>query len=125
VRKLLADSIREIAETTVKTYGCTLSFEWEFGYPPTINHALEAGRAATVMRGIVGDENVDTTVMPSMGAEDFSYMLEERPGAYIWLGSGPAKANAMLHSARYDFNDDVLALGASYWARLVESELPK
>jgi hippurate hydrolase len=77
------------------------------------------------MRAIVGADKVDTDLAPSMGAEDFSYMLEARPGAYIWLGSGPAAADGMLHCARFDFNDEVLALGASYWARLVESELPK
>ena len=71
-------------------------------------------------------ENIHKSdLAPSMGAEDFSYMLEARPGAYIWLGSGPAAADGMLHCARFDFNDEVLALGASYWARLVESELPK
>ena len=124
-RQLLADSICDIAEQTARTYNCSLEFEWMPGYPPTINHASEAGRAAEVMRGLLGPGNVDTNVSPSMGAEDFSYMLEERPGAYIWLGSGPAPADGMLHNARFDFNDEVLALGASYWARLAESELPK
>ncbi len=124
-RQLLADSIRDIAEQTARTYNCSLKFEWIPGYPPTVNHASEADRAAEVMRGLIGPENVDTDVSPSMGAEDFSYMLEERPGAYIWLGSGPAPADGMLHNARFDFNDEVLALGASYWARLAESELPK
>ncbi len=124
-RQLLADSIRDIGKQTARTYNCSLEFEWMPGYPPTINHVSEAGRAAEVMGGLLGAENVDTEVSPSMGAEDFSYMLEERPGAYIWLGSGPAAADGMLHNARFDFNDEVLALGASYWARLAESELPK
>ena len=123
-RQLLADSIRDIAEQTARTYNCSLEFEWMPGYPPTVNHASEAGRAAEVMRGLLGPENVDTDVSPSMGAEDFSYMLEERPGAYIWLGSGPAPADGMLHNARFDFNDEVLALGASYWGDW-PSELPK
>ena len=85
----------------------------------------EIAGAAEVMRGLLGADNVETDISPSMGAEDFSYMLEERPGAYIWLGSGPARADGMLHNARFDFNDEVLALGASYWAQLVETELPK
>ena len=59
----------------------------------------------------------------ALGAEDFAFMLEERPGAYIWLGTGPAAPDAMLHGARYDFNDEMLPVGATYWARLVESEL--
>lgn len=124
-RQILADSIREIAETTAKAYRCEVEFEWMQGYPPTVNHAEEAGRAAAVMSELLGQKNVQTDINPSMGAEDFSYMLEERPGAYIWLGSGPAAADGLLHNARYDFNDEVLAVGASYWARLVESELPK
>lgn len=124
-RKILADSIREICETTAKAYNCGLEFTWEDGYPATVNHAVEAGRAADVMSDLVGAEHVETNMEPSMGAEDFSYMLEERPGAYVWLGTGPAKTDGMLHNAKYDFNDDMLGLGASYWAKLVETELPK
>ena len=60
-----------------------------------------------------------------LGGEDFAYMLEEKPGAYIWIGSGPAPAQGMLHGARNDFNDEVLPVGATYWAKLVESELPR
>ncbi|MEK9620902.1 MAG: M20 aminoacylase family protein [Alphaproteobacteria bacterium] len=124
-RQLLEESIRDIAKSTAQVFGCEIDFTWDAGYPPTVNHEAEAGRAAEVMRAIVGADKVDTDLAPSMGAEDFSYMLEARPGAYIWLGSGPAAADGMLHCARFDFNDEVLALGASYWARLVESELPK
>ena len=124
-RQLLADSIRDICESTAKAYGCKLEFEWEDGYPATVNHAIEAGRAADVMAGLVGGDRVETNMEPSMGAEDFSYMLEEKPGAYVWLGTGPADSDGMLHNAKYDFNDDMLTLGSSYWSKLVEAELPK
>ncbi len=125
VRKQLEVAICEIATSTAKAYGCSIEFNWHPGYPPTVNHAIEAGRAAKVAGDILGQDNIITDLAPSMGAEDFSYMLAKKPGAYIWLGAGPAKDGAMLHNARYDFNDEILATGASYWARLVESELPK
>ena len=125
VRKLLEDSIHEIAIATAKAYDCEIEIDWQPGYPPTVNHAEESARAVAVAANILGADNIITDLQPSMGAEDFAYMLAERPGSYIWLGAGPAKNGAMLHNDRYDFNDDVLATGASYWARLVESELPK
>ena len=125
VRKRLEESIRDIATSTARAYGCAIEFDWQPGYPPTVNHAVEAGRAAAVAASILGPDNIVTDLSPSMGAEDFAYMLAEKPGAYIWLGAGPARDGAMLHNARYDFNDEILAVGASYWARLVESELPK
>ena len=124
-RKLLEDSIREISESTAALYGCEIYFEWHAGYPATVNHAVEAERAAQVMETVIGEDNVDRDVEPSLGGEDFAYMLEEKPGAYIWIGSGPAPAEGMLHGARYDFNDEVLPVGATYWAKLVESELPR
>ena len=124
-RKLLEDSIREISESTAALYECEIDFEWHAGYPATVNHAAEAERAAQVMETVIGEDNVDRDVEPSLGGEDFAYMLEEKPGAYIWIGSGPAPAEGMLHGARYDFNDEVLPVGATYWAKLVESELPR
>ena len=125
IRRLLQIAIQDVAENTAKAYGCKISFEWEPGYPPTINHAESAARATAIASHIVGADNIIANPEPSMGAEDFAFMLAEKPGAYIWLGAGPAKEGAMLHNANYDFNDEVLATGASYWAQLVESELPK
>ena len=73
---------------------------------------------------IVGKENIDRHPKPSMGSEDFAYMLRERPGCYVWLGNGDAADGCMLHNPAYDFNDDILSIGASYWATLVEQILP-
>ena len=116
---------KSVNKKCVLMYGCKIAFEWEPGYPPSINHAEAAARATAIASHIVGADNIIANPEPSMGAEDFAFMLAEKPGAYIWLGAGPAKEGAMLHNANYDFNDEVLATGASYWAQLVESELPK
>ena len=125
VRALLEASIREIAATTAAAHGCGLELDWIAGYPPTVNHLAEADRAASVAASVLGDDKIVTDIEPSMASEDFAFMLEEKPGAYIWLGAGQPEADGNLHNARYDFNDDLLPLGASYWARLVETELRK
>jgi len=125
IRGFLENSIRDIAVSTAKVFGCHIDFDWKPGYPPTVNHAGEAERAVSIASGLVGADNIVIDPEPSMGAEDFAYMLQEKPGAYIWLGAGPAKEGAMLHNANYDFNDEILAIGASYWAQLVERELAK
>ncbi len=125
IRELLEEAIRNITLSTAKAYDCAAEIDWQAGYPPTVNHADESARAISAASKVLGAENIITDLPPSMGAEDFAYMLGEKPGSYIWLGAGPAEEGAMLHNDRYDFNDDVLATGASYWARLVESELPK
>ena len=121
----IAERLRELATSIASAHGCTISFDWEYGYPPTINHAAEAERAASVMEQVLGPQSVVFDAPPSMASEDFSYMLEARPGAYIWLGSGAGGQGKMLHNAGYDFNDELLPLGASYWVQLVESELPR
>jgi metal-dependent amidase/aminoacylase/carboxypeptidase family protein len=77
-----------------------------------------------VAGAVVGPENVRTDLSPSMGGEDFAFMLKERPGCYVWVGNGPAEGGCMLHNPRYDFNDDAIPVGVSYWAELVEQALP-
>ena len=91
------------------------------GYPPTINVASEAARCAEAAVAVVGKDAVHTDERPSMGAEDFAFYLQEKPGAYIWIGNG---ASAALHHPGYDFNDDILALGAAYWVELARRLLP-
>ena len=121
----IKNQIKQIADQVAAAHDCTIEFHWEDGYPPTINHAAEAERAATVMTEVMGQDAVIFDAPPSMASEDFSYMLEERPGAYIWLGAGEGGKGMMLHNTGYDFNDELLPIGASYWARLVETELPR
>ena len=95
------------------------------GYPPTVNSEAETELAAAAAVEVVGEDRVDRSVAPVMGAEDFAYMLEQKPGAYIFMGIGDDDAAPMLHSTDYDFNDQALPYGASYWARLVERLLPR
>ena len=95
------------------------------GYPPTVNDKTESDFAVKVASDVVGQDNVETNQPPKMAAEDFSFMLNERPGCYIWLGNGAGKNTAYLHNPYYDFNDKALEIGASYWARLVEMKLSK
>ncbi len=86
----------------------------------------ESENSAKAVVDLLGEDKIIRNPTPSMGAEDFSYMLQARPGCYVWLGIGPGKGEfgCMLHSSHYDFNDDVLPTGASYWATLVKNELP-
>lgn len=97
--------------------------DYRRGYPPTINTVAQAESCIGVLYGLVGAERVRTDMNPSMGAEDFAFMLRERPGCYVWIGNGPTEGGCMLHNPHYDFNDAVLALGSSYWVRLVETLL--
>jgi len=115
--------IRRIANGVAKTFDVKADVHYERRYPPTINDAAETDVTAAVARKIAGDERVFLDKDPMMGAEDFAFMLNEKPGAYMWIGNGPREGGCMLHNPNYDFNDEVLPLGASYWAELVETRL--
>ena len=93
------------------------------GYPVTINSDDESRIAAEVAAEVAGAENVDLNPIPSMGAEDFAFMLQEKPGCYIWIGNGPSTGSCLLHNPHYDFNDEILPIGAAYWVKLVEKVL--
>ena len=93
------------------------------GYPPTVNRRREAALGADAAAEIAGEAQVERAPSPSMGAEDFAYMLQRRPGAYIWMGNGGGAEGRVLHSPLYDFNDEALPWGVSWWARLVERRL--
>jgi hippurate hydrolase len=113
----LADFVPQIA----RSFGAEASVRYARGYPVTVNAPEQTAFAAGVARDIVGNERVDDNTAPSMGGEDFSFMLNERPGAYIFLGNGNSSE---LHTDTYDFNDEAIPVGVSYWARLVEKALP-
>jgi amidohydrolase len=125
VRDALEPAIRRVAEGVCAALGASLEMRYERRYPPTVNSAAETELAAAVAAELVGAEQVRRDLLPSMGAEDFACFLEKRPGAYIWIGNGAAADQAMLHNPHYDFNDEILTLGASYWARLAETVLQK
>jgi metal-dependent amidase/aminoacylase/carboxypeptidase family protein len=105
-------------------FGVTADIDYRRGYPATINSAREAQFAAQVGERLFGKANVFTEHEPTMGGEDFSYMLQARPGAYVFLGQGGAAGGCFLHNPQYDFNDEVIPLGAGYLAALVEEALP-
>ena len=118
------EQFKEICRATALAYGCTADVSVIKGYPVTVNNIKCSEKAIEVTSSIFGPGSVKTNMAPSMGAEDFAYMLEKIPGSYIWLGAGEGKSGCMLHNTKYDFNDNIIPLGISYWERLVKSELP-
>jgi amidohydrolase len=119
-RDLAERRIREIVAGLAAAGGATARVEYRRGYPPTVNHGTQTDFAADVARKVAGDAHVDANAPPTMGAEDFSFMLEARPGAFIFVGNGDS---AKLHHPAYDFNDAALPYGMSYWVELVETAL--
>jgi len=122
VRDTLEKRLHEVVEGTAKLYGATAKLTYKRDYPVTRNHAQQTAFAASIAAQVVGKERVDDQVNPVMGAEDFSFMLEARPGAFIFVGNGNT---AGLHHPAYDFNDEVIPVGTSYWVKLVETALAK
>jgi hippurate hydrolase len=122
VRKLIERRLHEVVEGVAMAQGATAKLNFERGYPVLNNHDAETGFAAKVAREIAGSDKVDDDLPPMMGAEDFSYMLSARPGAFIFIGNGENSAG--LHHPRYNFNDDVIPYGTSYWVKLVETAQP-
>jgi hippurate hydrolase len=113
-------AMERICNGIAATHGVQVSLEYRRGYPATINSTAEAEVCRTVAAALVGADMVRGDLRPSMGAEDFSYMLQVKPGCYVWLGNGLGEGGCMLHNPHYDFNDEILPIGASYWARLAE-----
>ena len=130
VLDLIEQRMRVVAEHTAAAFGLSCEFEFRRNYPPTINSAAEADFARGVMAELVGAERV-IAQEPTMGAEDFSYMLMAKPGCYVFLGNGDGSHRdmghgggpCMLHNPSYDFNDDLIPLGASYWVQLAQAWL--
>jgi hippurate hydrolase len=120
VRDLAERRFREIVAGVAAASGVSFALDYRRNYPVTINPAKQADFAADVARDLVGADNVRDDLPPVMGAEDFSFMLEARPGAFIWLGNGET---AGLHHSEYDFNDAALPYGMAYFARIVETAL--
>ncbi|MEF3047384.1 M20 aminoacylase family protein [Pseudotabrizicola sp. L79] len=121
VRELLKRRFHEIVAGHAAAYNVTAEIDYDWGYPATVNHPEQADFAAEVAREVSGEAAVNARAGREMGSEDFSYMLEARPGAYLFMGIGPG---AGLHHPAYDFNDDAAPIGASFFARLVERAQP-
>ncbi|MFG1349522.1 M20 aminoacylase family protein [Xanthobacter autotrophicus] len=121
VREILRVRIAAVAEGVAAAHGATATVSFSQGYPVTRNHAAQTAFAAEVAADVAGLSEVDAAAPPLMAAEDFAFMLEAKPGAYIFIGNGPS---ADLHHPQYDFADAAIPFGASYWVRLVERALP-
>jgi len=124
VQDMVEQRIKDLCHATALGFGATANVRYERIYPATINTEAEARFAGDVAAALVGEDGVDRDLEPSMGAEDFSFMLQSRPGAYLRLGQGMGAGNSTLHNSRYDFNDDILPLGAALHAGLVERAMP-
>jgi hippurate hydrolase len=131
VTDLFERGIREIAEHTARAHGASATIQFQRTYPPTVNHPQQAQFAARVADGVVGTHNVVRDVAPTLGAEDFAFMLKARPGAYLFIGNGDGTHRAAghgagpctLHNASYDFNDELIPIGGTFWVRLAEEFL--
>jgi amidohydrolase len=119
-RDVIEKRVREVVEGTAKLYGAKATLTYKRDYPVTRNHERQTSFAAEVAANVVGQDRVDTGTPPVMGAEDFSFMLEARPGAFIFVGNGDS---AGLHHPQYNFNDEIIPVGTSYWVKLVETAL--
>ncbi|MDO8360577.1 MAG: M20 aminoacylase family protein [Devosia sp.] len=121
VRRFMEERLRAVTNGIAETFGASATIHYRNGYPVTVNAPGPTAFAAEVARSVSGADRVDADADGTMGGEDFAYMLQARPGAYIFLGNGPSTE---LHTDTYDFNDEIIPVGVSYWARLVEAALP-
>ena len=131
VLDLIETRLNQIASATAQAFDCTAEVTFSRNYPPTINHEKETAFAVDVMKDLVGEHHVNSRIDPTMGAEDFAFMLQEKPGCYVFIGNGDGDHRSQghglgpcqLHNPSYDFNDRLLPLGSTYWVRLVERYL--
>lgn len=122
MRKYLEEKLRHVVKSVADAFGAQVDIDWEAGYPSVVNSAKETDFAREVAKEVVGEDKV-LPFTPTMGGEDFAYFLQASPGAYIALGQGKTDKDPGLHSPHYDFNDEVLPVGAAYWVRLAETWL--
>ncbi|MEO8170930.1 MAG: M20 aminoacylase family protein [Oxalobacteraceae bacterium] len=133
VLDLIEQRMREIAQHTASAFDATLQFEFKRNYPPLVNHPQQTAAAVAVLQSIVGVQRVNAQVEPTMGAEDFAFMLQEKPGCYVFIGNGEGDHRSSghglgpcnLHNPSYDFNDALLPIGATYWVRLAQTLLSR
>ena len=125
VQDLIEQRMRGIVAGVAATFDMTATLRYERRYPATVNSERETQHAVAAAASVVGAANVDTNPTPEMGSEDFAFMLQAKPGCYVWLGAGRGPDTANIHSPQYDFNDDVLPIGASYWVALAEQQLAR
>lgn len=131
VLDLIEMRLHQVAAAVAQAFDCSAEVEFSRNYPPTINHNNETEFAIEVMKELVGEHKVNPRIDPTMGAEDFAFMLQEKPGCYVFIGNGDGDHRSQghglgpcqLHNPCYDFNDELLPLGSSYWVKLVQRYL--
>lgn len=116
-------SMNQICTGMAQTHGATVALKYMRGYPGVVNTAAETAAAVAAAASLVGEAQVHTDIPPAMGSEDFAFMLQKRPGAYIGIGAGEGPNDPPVHNPYYDFNDRILPLGAAYWVALVKQQL--
>ncbi|WAK02601.1 M20 aminoacylase family protein [Methylobacter sp. YRD-M1] len=127
-QKTIADKIRQLTHALCQGFNVTAEIKFNPenpGYPITFNTEEETQLALNAAIAVVGEDCIDRQPTPSMGSEDFAFMLQEKPGCYLWLGNGPAANGCLLHNPHYDFKDEILPIGTAYWVKLVETVLPR
>lgn len=120
VQNRIEQRLCELCDGVASAYGVSIDMKYRRGYPPTVNSSDEAALCAEVATALVGAEHVTTNARPTMGAEDFAFFLQHKPGCYVWIGNGPGEGGCMLHNPKYDFNDDIIPVGGAYWVELVK-----
>lgn len=125
VQEAVERAMERLCSGVAAANGAQIAVRFDHRYPPTVNSPAEAEFCRSVAAEVLGGEAVVTDSPPSMGAEDFAYMLREKPGCYVWLGNGPGTGGCTLHNPHYDFNDALLPLGVAYWVHLVRRALPQ
>jgi hippurate hydrolase len=123
VQTSVEQRLKGLCDGIAATYGVRVEFTYRRGYPPTVNTSREAALCAEVAAQ-VSSSKVVTDARPTMGAEDFAFFLQEKPGCYVWLGNGPGDNGCMLHNPHYDFNDELIPVGGAYWVELAKRLLP-
>ena len=123
--QLAEDRIGKVAAGVAESFGATATLDFRRIFDPLVNNADETEFCADIAAGLVGEENVNRNRSLVMASEDFSFMLQQRPGAFIYIGNGDGPETCMVHNPGYDFNDEILALGATYWVKLAEEKLAK
>ena len=123
VQASMEKQMEKITSSVCSAYGAKFEFEYQRRYPPTINSEDEVQTSLKVAKNISGDSMVNCAPTPSMGSEDFAFMLQEKPGSYIWIGNGDKEGSCMLHNPGYDFNDEILPIGSTYWVEMAQEIL--
>lgn len=123
-RVLMEERVKTVIKGVADMHQAKVDIKFMHSYPATINHEEQTITAAKAAAAVVGRESVFDDVDPTMGGEDFSYMLNAKPGCYVWLGAGGGPSSCMVHNPKYDFNDAIAPIGASWFATMVETEMP-